>query len=330
MFVSVLSAMMLTTHESSAQVGDTPRYEYKSYSIDTIRMDDVMYSITLWRDMYFDEKINQPYVSKGFDIRKEILNGLLSGQLPLYAVPQLGEEPFEVQDQFNTKYRTYYMPKDLDFKEFVSTILRYSGTTQSLANQVLVSSILGPDSTIVLSEADVKDILTLTFTEFFKIEIQEDFIVDAKHSRAKFDMNFITVYFTDIADGSSNAICRIPYQDFYEYFQDNKNAKWINPQNRAKNLSVTDAFALRLFGSFITKYSNPDDQGIVELVQGDVQFEIDNITQRLGRDDIKAEEREKLEKQLENLRSAGLQRARIASRQFEQKLLELEATLWEY
>ena len=59
------------------------------------------------------------------------------------------------------------------------------------------------------------------------------------------------------------------YADLVKVFREHpREAKWINPQNDAEQKNLADALDLRLFSSFITKISNPDNASLEDLHGG--------------------------------------------------------------
>ncbi|WP_215224312.1 type IX secretion system ring subunit PorN/GldN [Echinicola shivajiensis] len=102
----------------------------------------------------------------------------------------------------------------------------------------------------------------------YYLDLKEDFLFDKHHSQVKFDVKYIHMVMP--SETNSNAgqktIAYIRFKDFYEYFKDHPEARWINFKNTSKDLSYSQAFDLRLFKSVVRKFSNADDALIADLV----------------------------------------------------------------
>ncbi|MDN3668578.1 gliding motility protein GldN [Echinicola jeungdonensis] len=105
----------------------------------------------------------------------------------------------------------------------------------------------------------------------YYIDFREDFIFDKHHSQVKFDIKYLELVMP--SETNSNAgqksIAFIRYKDFYEYFKDHPEAKWLNYKNTSKHLTYSQAFDLRLFKSVVRKYSNANDALIADMVDLD-------------------------------------------------------------
>lgn len=102
----------------------------------------------------------------------------------------------------------------------------------------------------------------------YYLDFKEDFIIDKHHSQAKFDIKYIELVMPSQtnANAGQKSIAFIRYKDFYQYFKDHPEARWINFRNTSKDLSYSQAFDLRLFKSVVRKFSNADDALIADLV----------------------------------------------------------------
>lgn len=102
----------------------------------------------------------------------------------------------------------------------------------------------------------------------YYLDFREDFVFDKHHSQVKFDIKYLEVVMPN--ETNSNAgqktIAFIRYKDFYEYFKDHPEAKWLNFRNTSKHLPYSQAFDMRLFKSVVRKFSNSDDALIADLV----------------------------------------------------------------
>jgi gliding motility associated protien GldN len=142
------------------------------------------------------------------------------------------------------------------------------------------------------------------------LEIEEDLIFDRNHSTSKWDIQTVTIIATtDILGPTAITdveVVRIRYKDLAKYLRkvyaesDQERAFWFNSNNPGKReISFADAFDLRLFNAWITKYSNTGGLGLQEI--------LGNPNTPEGRISI-----------LE------------LSQEFKRKLLEYQHNLWEY
>lgn len=142
------------------------------------------------------------------------------------------------------------------------------------------------------------------------LEIEEDLIFDRNHSTSKWDIQTVTIIATvDILGPQAVTdveVVRVRFKDLARYLRkvyaesDQERGFWFNSNNPGKReISFADAFDMRLFNAWITKYSNTGGLGLQEI--------LGNPNTDQGRLSI-----------LE------------LSQQFKRKLLEYQHNLWEY
>ncbi|TVP45692.1 MAG: gliding motility protein GldN [Mongoliibacter sp.] len=107
--------------------------------------------------------------------------------------------------------------------------------------------------------------------QLYYLDFREDFLFDKHHSQAKFDIKYIELVMPSPtnANAGQKTIGFIRYKDFYNYFKDHPEAKWLNFQNTSKNLSYDQAFDLRLFRAIVRRYTNSDEALIADKVNPD-------------------------------------------------------------
>lgn len=115
-----------------------------------------------------------------------------------------------------------------------------------------------------------------------------------------FDIKYIELVMP--SETNSNAgqktIAFIRYKDFYYYFKDHPEARWINFQNISKSLTYDQAFETRLFRSVVRRFTNSEEALIADLVS------VDHPNPEM--------------------------QAYVDALEFEYKLLEYENSLWEW
>lgn len=105
----------------------------------------------------------------------------------------------------------------------------------------------------------------------YYLDFREDFIFDKHHSQVRFDIKYLELVMPSPTNSNAGqkTIAYIRYKDFYNHFKDHPDAKWLNFQNTAKNLTYDQAFDLRLFRSVIRKYTNSEEALIADMVRAD-------------------------------------------------------------
>ncbi|WPR75381.1 gliding motility protein GldN [Algoriphagus sp. NG3] len=134
------------------------------------------------------------------------------------------------------------------------------------------------DFTQPLSIAEFQDNFWLNATgdsiftkQLYYLDFREDFVFDKHHSMMVFDIKYLELVMP--SETNSNAgqktIAFIRYKDFYNYFKDHPEARWLNFQNTSKSLTYDEAFETRLFRSVVRRFTNSEDALIADLVKAD-------------------------------------------------------------
>ncbi|SDC98187.1 gliding motility associated protien GldN [Algoriphagus faecimaris] len=107
--------------------------------------------------------------------------------------------------------------------------------------------------------------------QLFYLDFKEDFVFDKHHSDMVFDIKFIHLVMPSATNSNAGekTIGFIRYKDFFNYFKDHPEARWINFLNLSKSLTYDEAFETRLFRSVVRRYTNPDEALIADLVDLD-------------------------------------------------------------
>ena len=132
--------------------------------------------------------------------------------------------------------------------------------------------------------------------QLYVLEIKEELIFDKMRSRMYEDMLAVSIIIPgeQTKIGVDKVIATFSYKELVEHvFRDNPDAIWFNAQNSAEHRNLEDAFTLRLWQGTLVKYENPQNGMIVDMYNGG-------------------------------------KAALIAAEQAVYKLMEYEATLWEY
>jgi gliding motility associated protien GldN len=222
---------------------------------------DMMYRKTVWRTIDLREKQNKPLFADGRQITKVIIDAVKRGELPIYKNDSLTTTL--TQQEFNTNM---VMPEEgggmteeekaMGFDEPASD----DGWGGDAPKDAAVA--VGP------AEFFPKDL--------YQMELKEDAIFDKKRSRMYHDIKSITLVvpasLKSNVKGRDIPVGTFKYSDLVKVFRDHpKEALWFNPQNDAQHKNLADAFDLRLFSSFITKVSNPDNSSLEDIYGGPQQ-----------------------------------------------------------
>lgn len=261
-----------------------------SPSVRPIPASDMMYRRTVWRVVDLREKQNRPLYSVNHEITKIILDAVKRGELTVYKDDSLkkqmtpeeyrktlvkpGEEIVETEDDRAARAEAERQLAQIEAAKRRQMGSRYVAPppTESFAS--------GP---IEYSPRDIK-----------KLEIKEEVIFDKKRSRMYYDIQAVTLKVPNAVTGFDDVIGAFAYKDLVKVFRNHpEEAIWYNPQNNANHLNLADAFDLRLFGNYIKKVSNPND------------------------DDLKAIH-------------GGSQQAILASQRALEEMIEFEHNLWSY
>lgn len=205
----------------------------------------------------------------------------------------------------------------IDLREKYNKPLYGSGDTKAtgIVNQIYKAIVeenalevfADEEFTQPLSIAEFQDNFWLNATgdsiftkQLYYLDFREDFVFDKHHSDMVFDIKYLELVMP--SETNSNAgqktIAFIRYKDFYEYFKDHPEARWINFQNLSKSLTYDEAFETRLFRSVVRKFTNSEEALIADLVA------LDHPNPEM--------------------------QAYVDALEFEYKLLEYENSLWEW
>jgi len=235
-------------------------------SVRPIPESDMMYRRTVWRVIDLREKQNRPMYSVNHEITKIILDAVKRGELTVYKDDSLnktmtpeeyrkvlvkpGEEMEETEED-----RQARIEAEKQLAQINAARRRQGGAVDAAPVE---TAPMGP---IEYSPRDIK-----------KLELKEDVIFDKKRSRMYYDIHAITLKVPNAVTGFDDVIGAFAYKDLVKVFRNHpKEAIWYNPQNNANHLNLADAFDLRMFGNYIKKVSNPNDDDLKTIHGGSEQ-----------------------------------------------------------
>jgi gliding motility associated protien GldN len=258
MFACICTLGVYTT--SVAQEADTRGYN--PLSVRPIHESDIMFKKTIWESIDLREKQNRPFMAVNNEITRFIFEAVKAGLL--------------------TPYKTDSVLTKLSIEEFIKN--------------VSVADAIRPKEEIEADRVRIKNDRFLTKAErdaqlaaldaearggggqeyppnvFTQMELKEDVIFDKERSRLYFDIQALTIILP--ADKNADAgvdkpVASFKYKDLQRIFKNNPNAIYFNAQNNAAHKNLSDAFDLRLFSGRIVKISNPNDEFLIQVYEGD-------------------------------------------------------------
>lgn len=221
---------------------------FNKNSVRPIHVSDQMYRKGVTRALDLREKQNKPLFSLNKEISALLIDAVLKGALHPYANDSLNSKL--TLDEFNEKLKA---PAAADIPEdTVELILTYGEDWRTIV-------------------AGLKDEKYLP-RDLYQLEIKEDVIFDNERSRLYYEIQSITLFVP--SDNPKNIkmiqlpIASFSYKELVEnVLKDNPKAIWYNVQNDREHKNMADAFDLRLFSSYITKVSNPNDAYLTDIYQ---------------------------------------------------------------
>ena len=223
-------------------------------SVRPIAESDMMYRKTVWRTVDLREKQNKPLFADGRQISKIIIDAVKRGELPIYKNDSLTTTL--TQQEF-TQALTIPGAEDLRTPEEKKLGFEAASSDDGWGNEdKSAAAAVGPE------EYFPKDL--------YQLEIKEDAIFDKKRSRMYYDIKSMSLVvpasLKSNVKGYDIKLGTFKYSDLVKVFRDHPTeALWFNPRNDAQHKNLADAFDLRLFSSYITKISNPDNSSLEDI-----------------------------------------------------------------
>jgi gliding motility associated protien GldN len=221
---------------------------YNKNSVRPIHVSDQMYRKTITRSLDLREKQNTPLFSLNKEVSRLLIDGVLKGALQPYENDSLNNRL--TVDDFNKKLET---PASANIPEdTVELYLTYGEDWRNIVAAMKAEKYMPRD--------------------LYQLEIKEEITFDKQRSRLYYEIQSITLYIP--SDNPKNIkmiqlpVASFSYKEVVEnLLKDNPKAIWYNSQNDREHKNLADAFDLRLFSSYITKVSNPNDAYLTDIYQ---------------------------------------------------------------
>ncbi|WP_345236535.1 gliding motility protein GldN [Hymenobacter saemangeumensis] len=284
--MSAIAAGLLLALTASAQES----YNTSNGPGRTVAKSDQLFRKTIWRQLDLREKQNKPMFASGQEISRILIEAVKRGELMAYENDSLqrtltprqvvrnmsyAEERFYDEDYLpqtpissttpgNTSFGRWGISDDGSRK--AQPRLDSRGRPVKDSNgQVIMEVVLFSGY-----EAPEQNLYEYRYKDLYELELREDAIFDKRQSRMTYEIKSLTLHVpaalpTNIA-GIERPVASFRYSDVVRVFRANpETAVWFNTQNEAASHNLADAFALRLFSSYVTKISNPYNQRFDEL-----------------------------------------------------------------
>jgi gliding motility associated protien GldN len=228
-------------------------------SIYNVPQKDKLYSVTVWRRVFMDEKQNQAFFSRNREISRVLIDAVRDGLLIPYQsdslTRRLTKEEFEDRLVIKTG-----VEEDNWGSDWGDSSGDQNETEQTDTSDDWGTSWGGAEAAAPTSFArDPSEINIL--------EIKEEVFFDKIRSRMYNAIDALTIYYLDQNTGIREPVASFDYKECEKVFRANPDkAVWYNRQNPGQNRNMADAFLLRLFHGMIVKISNPKNLTLREQV----------------------------------------------------------------
>jgi gliding motility associated protien GldN len=248
---STAATTTTTTTETTTAGATNGDSGYNPLSVRPIHVSDIMWKKTILRAIDLREKQNKPLFSRNREITRLLIDAVKKGDLTIYA-----------NDSLDRKIT-------IDDFDQAMLIPVEGGTLTEEEKQIALAN---GDSSVLQSSGPAYYFPT----DLYQLTIREDLIFDKQRSRLYYDIIALTMLVpADLPSnikGIEQVVASFSYKELVEkVFKDNPKAIWFNVQNDQQHKNLADAFDLRLFSSYITKVSNPNDAYLVDIYGGDQQ-----------------------------------------------------------
>jgi gliding motility associated protien GldN len=262
---SVLSVLVLLTGFGFAQeaVEDDG---YNHLSTKGIHKSDIMWQKSVLRAMDLREKQNEPMMSTGRELPQILIDAVKAGVVTPYKSDSLSDGAPLTKEEFlkNVQIPSTEVELTEEEKEFAANEAAEDDWDMDEGD--------GDDDTEDAAPAG-PSVEYFFAKQLYQVQIKEDMIFDKQRSVMYYDIIGIGMFVpADNPDNIKGIELPIAWFSFKELnekvFTDNPDAIWYNPSNDAEHRSLSDAFELRLFSSYIIKVSNPADEYLVDIYGG--------------------------------------------------------------
>jgi gliding motility associated protien GldN len=233
---------------------------YNKFSTKGIHKSDIMWQKTVLRAVDLREKQNEPLMSTGKELSQTLIDAVKAGIITPYVTDSLSDGTPLTKEEFLKNLEIPSTEAELSDEELAFA-----------ANEEAEDEDGGWEEEG--EEETGSDAAYFFAKQLYQLQIKEDMIFDKQRSVMYYDILALGMFVpADLSDNIKAIELPIAWFSFKELnekvFKDNPDAIWYNPANDAEHRSLSDAFELRLFSSYIIKVSNPADEYIVDIYGG--------------------------------------------------------------
>jgi len=263
-FVYVIGFVILFTLSFAELSAQEQKPGYNPNSEFPVHESQVMFKRQLWWRMDLKEKQNQPYYAINGELPLLLINAVKAGLLFPYEGDSLTKRMSKETFLENLK-----QPEEggglTEEEKAMGFGNESSGSDWGASDWGAAPAGGATAGGAAATPAGAAEFPARFFSIF---ELREDWFFDRNRSRMYHDIQAITMKLPGERNpaGYEKAIASFRYVDVVELFKTMPDeAIWYNSQNMAEHRKMSDAFILRLFSASLYKYSNPQDQSIVDI-----------------------------------------------------------------
>ena len=231
---------------------------YNPHSLRPVREDDIMFRKTLWFRVDLRTKFNSAFFAQNHEISKVLIDAVKNGRIIPYMNDSLGNRMSI--EEFNRR---------LTLSSNTEKVL--SIESDSWDNETWVSKKPLTHKKEKKQQAADKssEIDQYLPQQLYILELKEDLIFDKRESRMKHDLLAVKLIIPSEQNslGIEKELASFSYKELIQnnVFRNNSNAIWYNSANQAEHRTLEEAFELALFRGHLVKYSNLQDNSIVDM-----------------------------------------------------------------
>jgi gliding motility associated protien GldN len=221
-----------------------------------------LYKMTVWRNIDFKEKQNQPFFSSNNELSTIILEAVRDGRLVPYEddslTRRMTKEAFLDKIKINTGDTEGSLSSSGGSDWGTTATGTGTGTGTDAWGTAGAAGAAAATPTAAAPQYIFGKNLNL-------MEMKEEVYFDEIRSRMYNDIQSLTIFIPadQTATGVNLPVGTFRYKDLEKLFRSMPDrAIWYNRQNTAQNRNMADAFLLRLFSSRVTRISNPQNETI--------------------------------------------------------------------
>jgi gliding motility associated protien GldN len=253
--VSLFSSLFMTSFSNAQEYGAHANDGYNHNSVRPVHESHIMYQKSLWHRISLKQKQNRPFFAAGNEITGLIIDAVKLGIVLPYK-----------NDSLQTR---------MSQEDFLSNILipsddiQYSGIEGDIFAQE--NNNVWNTGEDWESEGEGEGVIAQEFyaNQFYTLEIKTNVFFDKTRSRMINDIQTISIVLPaemNPQTGLEKTIATFSYKELVQnLFRDNSSALYYNEKNNQAHRNLEEAFDLMLANGTLIKYSNGQDEHIMDI-----------------------------------------------------------------